>query len=66
MEQMYIQRQQYKPPQSYQAQYQGDDDFFYQQLESYKNQLNLEIQSDDSSGGGGGGVKTQPSSSLNS
>lgn len=29
----------YKPPQSYQAQYGGDNDFFFQQLESYKQQV---------------------------
>ena len=37
MEQLYIAKPSgYKPPQSYQSQYQGDEDFFYQQLESYK------------------------------
>jgi len=41
MEQLYLEQQKpgYKPPQSYQSQYAGDNDFFFQQLESYKNQV---------------------------
>lgn len=35
LEQMQL-RPAYKPPQQYQAQFQGDADFFYLQLDSYK------------------------------
>ncbi len=45
MEQMYIHQKpaSYKPPQSYQSQYQGDEDFFYQQLDNYKQSLQKDI-----------------------
>jgi NIMA (never in mitosis gene a)-related kinase len=49
MEMMQVQ-QKYKPPQSYYNQYKGDDDgFFYQQLESYKQQLQKDIEADQES-----------------